>query len=573
MRRPVPFEELMPISRVSTEIQKTGLWGKLKPLYQEGIGPCRESCPLGTDIPLFVSFVKEGDFVRAKETILFENPFPAVCGRVCYHPCETSCNRREFDSSVLVRALERFVGDHISFHIPISESKNSKKVAIVGSGPAGLSCAYFLLRLGHRVTIFEKERNLGGLLRWGIPPYRLPKEVLEREISRLLALNPKIELKREISGNEILSLLREFDYVFLGVGLGEPKTLNVEGAEKKGIHYGFEFLKNRTIAEDEVWDVVVIGGGDVAMDAARTVKRLRPKATVRIFAPETVDSLPALKENFEEAKEEGIEIEGGYVPIAFRGREGVESVIFRETEVRRDPMTGDLVFNPKDGIIEAKADTVIVCIGQRPEKKLVESGFIEGRGFILTDRMGRTKIKGIYAGGDVTGQKASVSDALSSGKKAAIAIDMDAKGLEIPPEELSLGQKGSVSFKKYLDLEKKNVKKVVFFSDLNTLVIEREPEAKIWKEPPKERIVDFREVSRTLEELDAKSEASRCLTCGQCRKCDLCFYLCPDVSVKRKDEGLYEVNEDYCKSCGICVRTCPSHVIEMVEKNGGATFR
>ncbi|MCX7856501.1 MAG: FAD-dependent oxidoreductase [Deltaproteobacteria bacterium] len=567
------LEEIMPVSRVSTEIQKTGLWGKLKPLYEEGVGPCREACPMGTDIPLFIFYMKQGDLIRAKETILIENPFPGICGRVCYHPCQESCNRKEYDSGILIRSIERYLGDYGSYHIPISENKNPKKVAIVGSGPAGLSCAYFLLRLGHKVTIYEREREIGGLLRYGIPSYRLPKDVVEREIQRVLALNPEIIKEKELKGDSIYSLSRSFDYVFLAPGLWEAKKIGLRGSEKKGIYYGLEFLRNTNSINGEIRKAIVIGGGDVAMDAARTLKRLRPHAEIRIFAPEKVDSLPALRENVEETLEEGIEIVGGFLPTSFEGKERLEGISFQATDVKKDLHTGELTFIPKDEKREEIADTVVICVGQKAHSDIVKGEIFDARGFVVVDGKGKTKLDKFFAGGDIIGQKASVSDALASGKKAAIFIDMESKGLEIPLEDLTLGEKNSVSFAKYLNLEKKNIKKVISFSQLNTLVIEKEPEAKVKKVAPEERLKDFREVTQTLDEKEITKEVNRCLSCGQCKKCDLCYYLCPDVSVIRREIGLYEVNETYCKSCGICARTCPSHIIEMVEKDGGAIIR
>ena len=571
MRRQGLFEEIMPLSRVSTETQKTGLWGSLKPMYEEGVGPCREACPLANDIPLFISQLKNGELEKAKETILFENPFPSICGRVCYHPCQESCNRRELDSPIAVRAIERFLGDHASYHIPLLEVRNPKKIAIVGSGPAGLSCAYFLLRLGHKVSIFEMGDSLGGLLRYGIPDYRLPKEVVEREIKMLLALNPEVQLKRKVKKDDLFSMLKVYDYVFLAPGLTEAKRIGIEGGEKEGVYYGLEFLKNRSCLEGSVKRAVIIGGGDVAMDAARTLRRLRPKAEVSIFSPETIDSLPALKENVEETKEEGIDIIGGYLPVSFEGKKRIDSVIFQATEVRKS-YTGEIIFIPKNERREEKVDAVIICIGQRVNHEIFDRDLFEEKGFLKVDEKGRTNVERLYGGGDVTGQKASISDAIASGKRAAIFIDMKAKGLELPIEELRVGSKNSVSFRKYVNLEKKNLKKVIFFPYLNTLVIEREKGLEIEKENPVERIRDFREVVRTSGLEEVRKEGGRCLSCGQCKGCDLCFYLCPDVSVIKKEEGLYEVDDNYCKSCGICAKTCPSHIIEMVERDGGASI-
>lgn len=567
------FDQIMPVARITTQIQKTGLWGKLKPFYEEAASLCREACPLGTDIPLFMYYLKEGDLQKAKEAILFENPFPGISGRVCSCPCEEACARRELDFPVSIRAVERFLGDYPFFSTLSLENKNPKNIAVVGSGPAGLSCAYFLLRLGHKVTIFEKENKVGGLLYFAIPSYRLPKDVLQRELKSVLNLNPQLKLNSELRENDLLALFELYDYVFLAFGLWSPKKLAVKGINLNGVYYGLEFLTKVKSLQEPIRRAIVIGGGDVAMDAARTIRRLKPEAKVSVFAPEKRDDLFALKENVEETEEEGIDIACGYLPILFKGNEKIEKVVFQATSVKKDEKTGDLLFIPLHEKREEVADIVIICVGQKAQPLSKIKEIIDERGFVVVDERGRTRIKKVYAGGDITGEKPSYSNAIASGKKAAICIDMDAKGLEVPLEELTIGTGRSLSFKKYLGLEKKNTKKVVTFSDLNTIPFERIPRTEIKKENPFERTKDFREVLRTFTELEAKNESERCLSCGQCRRCDLCFYLCPDISIFKKLEGTYEVDYNYCKSCGICVKTCPSHVIELLERDGGAFIR
>lgn len=564
------LEEIIPVSRTSTELQKTGLWGKLKPVYEEGIGPCRYSCPLGNDIPLFLSYIKEGDFGKAKEVLLFENPFPGICGRVCQSPCEKRCNRGEYDWPISIRALERFAGEYPLYSVPVSISKNPKRIAIVGAGPCGLSCAYFLLRLGHNVTIFDKWNDLGGLLRYGIPAYRLPKQILDRDLKVLYGLHPDLRLGRSLTKDDVLSLLDSFDYVLLAPGLWKAKNLSAKGIEKDGVHYGFNFLIGEETLKREIKKAIVIGGGDVAMDVARTIRRIRPQAEVKIFAPEKLEELPALEENVQETKEEGIEIVGGYIPVSFEGRNYLRAVVFQATEVGRDADTGELVFKLMNDRIEEPTDIAVICVGQVAGEELKIEGLFDKRGLITVDQKGRSSLNRVYAGGDIVGQKASVSHAIASGKKVAIAIDMEAKGLEIDLKELTLGEDGAISFKKYLGLERKNLKKVIGFSELNTILIEGALQLQVKKEEPLERILDFREVTDTIGTQEAISESKRCLLCGQCRRCDLCFYLCPDISISKRKEGLYEVDRDHCKSCGICAKTCPSHVIELVENESTA---
>lgn len=563
------YEELIPVSRINTEVFKTGLWGKKRPIYVEGIAPCRISCPAGTDIPLFISFVSKGDFDSALKTILLENPLPSVCGRVCYHPCQANCNRGNFDEPIEIRALERAVGEYGSTKIEIFENQSPKRIAIIGSGPASLSCAFFLLRLGHRVTIFEKEEELGGMLRYGIPPYRLPKDVLNRELARILSLGPEIKTGTKIEGSLLEKLLSSHDFVFLGVGLSIPKRLSIKGIEKEGIYYGLDFLKERIKPQAQDKEAVIIGGGDVAMDVARTLRRYNREMKITICAPEEIEELPALKENLEEVLEEGIEIIGGYLPTVFEGERKVREVRFERVRVLKEGE--ELKFFVKEGEgISVKADIAVICVGQSPEMVFSMELFSE-KGFIKVDEMGKTPIKNLYAGGDIIGGKAAVVDAIASGKKAALAIDMASKGLN-RWGGLMIKENHSFSFASYIGNERANLKKVVPFEDLNVISIEKAPSLKVPKENKEERVKDFREVSKSFDRKDVEKEAKRCLSCGLCKKCDLCFLLCPDISIEKEEEG-FKIKDEYCKACGICARICPTHIIEMVEKDEGTSIR
>lgn len=561
----ISYERIVPVSKTSTEAFKTGLWGRKKPFYREGVGPCREACPCGIDIPYVLSRVSEGDFDGALRWVLLENPFPGICGRVCYHPCELSCNRGQLDESVSIRNLERAISEYGTANPQKHGFSKQKRVAIVGAGPAGLSCAYFLLMMGYKVSIYEKEGELGGLLRYGIPPYRLPKRVLDMELQRLLSLQPEVHTGVEVDAYLLGKLLDDYDYVFLALGLQEPRRLGVEGEQKQGVVYGLPFLKGKLQHDVRGQRAVVIGGGDVAMDVARKLVRMDPTRKVSIYAPETLTELPALKENLAETLEEGVEIEGGMIPVSIEGDGRVESVKFVDAKVERDPSTCGLRFLKGENMKEVQADLVVICIGQIPKASVLGSEVLDQRGFVFADPYGRTKIERLFAGGDMVGLRAAVADAIASGKRAAMAIDMELRGcgeLELP----FLGQGRSPSFSHYLGLDRKERKKVIPFKDLNTVPIPFSPSLKAEKEAPEERRKDFREVSKRITQERAKEEAGRCLSCGLCKGCDLCFLLCPDVCVLKRDERSFFVKEEYCKACGVCARVCPCNVLEMVDR-------
>ena len=559
------YEDLVPVSRSSTEVFKTGLWGKKRPLYREGIGPCRQACPCGIDIPSVLSFVSKGDFDRALGQILLENPFPGICGRVCYHPCELSCNRGRLDETVSVRSIERAVSDYgKASPVRLSRTK-PKSVAIVGGGPAGLSCAYFLLSMGHKVSIYEKDQAIGGVLRYGIPAYRLPESVLEREIERLLSMGPDVHTGVKVDGSLLNELLLAHDSVFLALGLEEPRRLDIEGEKRDGVYYGLPYLRGERPIVGRCKHAVVIGGGDVAMDAARKLLREQPTAKVSIYAPEQFDSLPALKENLEEAMEEGIEIRGGLIPVSFEGDGRVQKVRFVDVKVETDPVAGQRRFVRGKEAMDVEADVVVICAGQVPRTDFLPSQILDERGLVRCDRYGRTRMARLFAGGDIVGFKATVADAIASGKRAAMAIDMDSHSGE-PPDIPLLGNSLLPSFSHYLGIDRKETGKVLAFEALNTIPVPFSAAFRPEKERPGQRRKDFREVSKGFREKEAMEEAGRCLSCGLCKGCDLCFLVCPDVAIVRKDLKVFSVKDDYCKACGVCARVCPCGVLEMVDR-------
>ncbi len=554
---------------------KTGTWRYLTPMYVNKLAPCSEACPAGEDVEAVMAFAGEGKFFEAWEKIVQENPFPRICGRVCFHPCETACNRKEFDEPTSINALERFLGDYayqIGAKFPIPKHKKKEKIAIIGSGPAGLSCAYHLARLGYNVNIYEAQPQLGGMLRYGIPAYRLPKDVLDQEIENILSLGLVWRTNYSLGRDFTWEDLKSFDAIFLATGAWQSLKLRIPGEESGGVISGLEFLKKINMGQEiPVGErVAVIGGGNTAMDVARAARRLGAKPL--IIYRRSKEEMPAFAEEIAEAEEEGIE----FIFLASPSK-----IISENGEVKGIECLKNTLGPPgKDGRPEPlpiansnfllEVDAVIPAIGEIPDFSFLPPNLERTSTSLKVKENGATSLPRVFAGGDIIAQPRTVAYAIGSGKKAAMVIDATLKGKKLE-EALRLarwGEKGGLSMAYYFSGRQDELPlEVVKFNDLNIAYFQHQSRSPKEKLPAQERIYNFAEVNLGLNQDKALMEAKRCFNCGVCNLCHNCYLFCPDLAISaRPDKQGYEINLEYCKGCCICVAECPRGAISVEVK-------
>jgi len=565
----------LPIGDVSigmpAERRKTGLWRYLKPQFVRKFSPCREACPAGNDVEGFLALADQGRYGEALERLLGESPLPGVCGRVCFHPCESACNRGAFDDALSIQGVERFVADWEPTNFPAPGPPRREKVAIVGSGPAGLTCAYHLRRLGYEVTIFEKQAVLGGMLQLGIPTYRLPRETLDREIDRILGLGVNVETRclagYDISWENLLS----WDAVFLAAGAHAATELRIQGYSANEVISGTAWLEavnlGRSVSVGS--RVGIIGGGNTAVDCARVALRLGAKPL--IIYRRTQSEMPAIRAEVEEALQEGIEIQWLTSPVAIRSRNGrivgLECIRNRLSEpepgrrARPEPISGS------DFLMEL--DSVIAAVGETVEGGILPPSLRDEQGVVWIDEWGRTSLPRLWAGGDVTTDPRMVVHAIGAGKRAALSIHASFTGEDLGQlgERLRIGVKGSFSIDRYLKGDPPGAmfpKGVVRPDEVNFNYFESVKRTCMPSLEPGYRVRGFSEVNLGYDEQRARDEARRCFQCGTCRVCGNCYVFCPDGSVRLDSAGCsYEIDYEYCKGCGVCANECPTGAIAM----------
>jgi 2-oxoacid:acceptor oxidoreductase gamma subunit (pyruvate/2-ketoisovalerate family) len=544
------------------------------PIFKTKMPPCETGtthCAAGEDIRTILSLIHRNQFEEAFENIKFENPFPGVCGRVCYHPCETHCNRIQYDEGIAIKALERAVFDHADREVvkkPIKREKTGKKVAIIGSGPAGMTCAYFLAILGHDVTVFEAAPVLGGIPRIGIPAYRLPKEVVDKEVAEIVELGVEVKNNTEV-GKDVSfdSITNEYDACFIGVGAHASVKLNIPGELGNRVIPGMEFLESIGLGKevDLGNKVGVVGGDNTAVDAARTARRLGAREVTIIYNL-TLKEMPAYLEEVEAARKEGIDLIELAMPIKIHhnGKKlvGIECLKINlvkgdgEEQPRPEPIQGTNFM--------MDIDSLIVVGGEVPKISFLPSTVERVGSLIKVDSLGRTTMPGLYAGGDVTSISCTVVEAIGSGKRAAVGIDIWLAGAdENIFKYLQKEGRGAISFVKYLN--KHYVAQdsaLASFEDLNTAYFHKACRAQVTKLPIEARSSNFNEITSGLAKNEAIDEAQRCFQCGQCTLCENCYIFCPAAAIRfdRKGSSLVIMHK-FCKKCGICIEECPRGVM------------
>jgi NADPH-dependent glutamate synthase beta subunit-like oxidoreductase len=541
--------------RTTREIT-TGGWRTRRPVWVEATAPCRVACPAGEPIAHWVAAAREGDWARAWTLIREANPMPAVTGRVCAHPCEAACNRGAWDGAVAINALEQFVGDwglrHGSPAPPAA--RRPERVAVVGSGPAGLACAYHLARWGYQVCVFEAADALGGMLRHGIPEYRLPRRVLDAEIALILALGVEVRTGRHVGRDLDWRELEAWDAVFIATGAGRPLGLGVPGSDRA--RSGLEFLRevNRGGRPPLGPRVAVIGGGSTAMDVARTARRLGA-SRVSVLALEARETMPAAPDEVAQALAEGVEICNHLGIRALREAPGATASLVVAAPAR-------LVQTPDGAIqpafepgpeVRLEVDTVLLAVGQEPDLDLLPAHLPRAAGLLAADADGRTPVARIYAGGDVASRRRTVVEALGAGARAARAIHAALAGASLAPPPATPAGLAVPS------------RRTVAFAQIGTHAFPRAARVSRREREATTRVAGFSEVLLPLDEPAARAEAQRCFSCGRCTGCDVCRQVCPDLAVVRL-EGGYRVDDAHCKGCGLCARECPRGALEMADE-------
>ncbi|MFO1217032.1 MAG: NAD(P)-binding protein [Burkholderiaceae bacterium] len=535
----------------STEAIRTGTWRAAVPRHIAAPSPCHAACPVGGDIAEWIGHARARDWRAAWNALVRHNPFPAIAGRICHHPCESACNRGAYDEALSICKLERYVGDialreRWRFDAPARE--HGGRAAIVGAGPSGLSAAYQLRRRGWQVSVFESQPLPGGLMRYGIPSYRLARDVLDAEIGRIADLGVKLHCSSPVADAQAMQRLRrEHDAVYVAVGAAQVKRLPQLDYSQPWAVDGAAWLaacnSGRPLPLGA--DVIVVGGGSAALDAARSARRAGHAVT--IVSLESRAQMPAQPEEVAEALEEGITLLDGATLVAARSEGGGVGVELRRVRFVPGEQRGQFRIDEIVGSdFVMRADAVITSIGQDPNLAALGNAAGAARGRLLAIGADHASTEpGVWAGGDVASMDRFVTAAVGHGERAAIAI-----------EAARAGTAGAAG----------DGRSTVPLRAIATWYHPRSARASVPLRPAAERLAGGDEVQLGLDAAQAVAEAERCFSCGLCIACDNCVHYCPDLAVKRADGGGYTVLGDYCKGCGLCVRECPTGSMEMIEE-------
>ncbi len=514
-----------------------------RPVYVDLLPPCNHACPAGEDIQAWLALAQAGQYRAAWERLVEENPLPATHGRVCYHPCESACNRNDLDAAVSIHAVERFLGDMAAaqgWAFPKPDAATGKRVLVVGAGPSGLACAYHLARRGHAVEIHEAGPVAGGMLQFGIPAYRLPREELAREVARIEALGVRIVLNRKVADLRAERDAGGFDAVFVAIGAQLSQHVEIPARDAARVQDAVGLLREVSTGERPLLGrrVVVYGGGNTAMDAARTARRLGADEAMIVYRRDRAH-MPAQAFEADEALAEGVTI---------RWLTTIKEIAGPDLTVERMTIDADGRPVPTGEFETLSADAVVLALGQA-----TDSGFLRrvpGIGFrpdgtVIVGPDMMTGEQGIFAGGDMVPGPRSVTVSVGHGKRAARHIDAWLRGTAYaPPPPPPL----------------------VDFAMLHLPVFsDAEPTSQ--RELPLAERIGFTEILAGLAPAEARREAQRCLSCGVCFECDNCYAACPeDAIIKLGPGNRYRYEYDKCTGCAACFEQCPCHAIEMIPE-------
>ncbi|KXB81012.1 pyridine nucleotide-disulfide oxidoreductase [Varibaculum cambriense] len=502
--------------------------------------PCNKACPAGENVQAWLYHAEEGDYEAAWREIMVNNPLPATMGRVCYHPCQTACNRGHMDEAVGINAIERFLGDKAiaeGWNVSVDAAPSGKHVLVVGAGPSGLSAAYHLRRLGHEVTVKEAGPMAGGMMRFGIPKYRLPREVLDAEIKRIEDLGVRFEFNAKVENVD--DVADDFDAVFLAVGAHVGRHADIPAGASAKVMDAVEMLAEMEGEEKPMVGrkVVIYGGGNTAIDAARTAKRLGAEEAVIVYRRNR-DRMPAHDSEVREAEEEG---------VMMRWLSTIKHIDGGKLTVEKMELDENGFPQPTGEYEELGADSVVMALGQESDLGLVERARdieIE-KGVVQVNSQMMTGRHGVFAGGDMVPSERTVTVAIGHGKKAARYIDAFLHGTEYHKPPVT----GDATYDRLTNW---------YYADAPHRVRAKIESAR--------RASTFDEVVQGLDQDSALFEARRCMSCGNCFGCDNCFGVCPDNAITKIKPGEYEFKYDYCKGCGICAEECPCGSIMMIPE-------
>ena len=539
---PKPFAITLDIGTSLANL--TGAWRTERPVYLDLLPPCNHACAAGENIQAWLYHAEEGNYERAWRQLMEDNPLPAVHGRVCYHPCESECNRDRLDQAVNIHAVERFLGDEAQRRgwTIAPGTPTGKRIVVIGAGPSGLSAAYHLRRMGHDVAIHDAGPMAGGMMRFGIPKYRLPRDVLDGEIARITGMGITVKLESRVT--DIPGLMRDesFDAAFVAIGAHLAKRTDIPAREAGRIFDAVSVLRSmETDAEPPKLGrrVVVYGGGDTALDVARTAKRLGASEALVVYRRRRAQ-MPAHDLDVEDALDEGI------VMHWLRTIKQVDGTTFTVEKMEIDENGWP---QPTGELETLEADTLILALGQNVDTTFMKSipGVkIADDGVIEVDETMMTGYPGLFAGGDMVPAERTVTMAVGHGKKAARNIDAFLRGdRHAPPPTPSIATFERLNTWYYTDADKT-----------------AQPSLDLVR-----RQTTFEEIHGGLDETNALFEARRCLSCGNCFECDNCYGICPDNAVIKLGPGKrFEFNYDFCKGCGLCAAECPCGAIDMVPE-------